>query len=287
MDWNYAKVFLAVQRNESAQAAAVELKMSESTLFRQLNNLESELGKVFVRYGRNYTLTELGQDLLPIALKAEGAFNEIDRKIYGRDESDEGKVLLTAPTSFSYTYLPSIIGDLKEKYPRIQVELLVSNHSLNLSARQADIAIRVTDSPPEHFIGREIQEIGWSAYAGHGYIEEYGMPASIDELEKHRIIGATGKLQSNPAFLWLDEHLSSSVFFRVDDFIAMSHLAQSNQGVAILPDEFGSSRLRRLFPFENCEPNKLWILIHSDMRGVKRVSVVMQHLYESLREITF
>ncbi len=285
MNWNLVKLFLTINRSNSIQEAASKLKLSESTLFRQLNNLEEDMGKVFVRHNRSYALTPLGEELLPLAAAAEKSINGIERHVYGKDKKAAGKVRLTAPSSFSYNYLPSIIETLRERHPDIEVELIVNNQPLNLSAQQADIALRVTSNPPEHLVGKKVQEIGWGVYAGRGYLSQRGAPRSLGELAHHQLIGAAEKLSQNGAFAWLETHLGSSITVRSDDFIAMLHLAQQNHGVALLPDEFKHSDIVRLFSFEECSPNQLWLLTHPDMRKVKRMSIVMQHLLESLRDL--
>lgn len=282
MDWNFIRLYLAVYGNESMSEAASKLKISESTLFRQLNNVEKVMGKMFIRQGRNYSLTELGEELLPLAKSVGNLFNEIDRKICGKDEKAEGTVRITAPTSFSYNYFPSLIENLHKIHPNINIELLVSNDLLNLSARQADIAVRVTNNPPEHFIGKEVKKIGWGVYAGYEYLVKHGTPNSICDLNKHNLIGASGKLLSTPAFAWLEDNLNSSISSRTDDLVAMRFIAETNNGVVLLPDEFNQGSLKKLFTFDECEDNKLWILTHPDMRNVKRISLVMQYLLRSL-----
>ena len=285
MDWNFVKVYLAIYKTGSIQEAANKLRMSESTLFRHLNNYEKNMGKFFIRKNGSYDLTKLGLDLLPIAQQIESSFSKIDRQIYARDELGQQTVRITAPTSFSYGYFPKIIDELREHHPSIDIDLLVTNDTLCLNTRQADIAIRVTSSPPEHFIGKQVRKIEWGAYAGYGYLSKNGTPENIEELSKHRIIGGSGTLSKGKAFSWLDSKFRDNVLLRTDDLVAMFYLAEKNHGIALLPDEFNQGNLKRLFTVSEVGTNCLWVLTHTDLREVERVKLVSRYLADSLSKI--
>jgi len=284
VDWNGLKIFIAVAHNRTLVAAAASLDTSHSTVYRRLNEFEAQVGRLFERLNGIYELTELGEEMLIHAQRITHSFNDIERHIAGKDTQLKGIVRITAPTSFSYNYLPDHLLRLKELYPNIQVELIVTNDELNMSNRLADIAIRVTTSPPEHLVGREIRRIKWGAYASTEYISKHGKPTCLKDVKNHRLIGATGTLRSHRTFSWLDNNYALNIDHRSDDFIAMSIFAEKGLGLAFLPDELARKGIKRLFTFENERDNQLWILTHPDLRKIERIKVVMRYLATALAE---
>ena len=279
MDWNSLKLFLAIADNRSLVGAARQLRVSHTTVFRHLNSFEIEIGsRLFERIRGDYELTEVGEELLVLARGVSGSFDAIDRKIIGQDIQPRGVVKLTAPTSFSYGFLPGYLAVFKEQYPDIHVELLVTNQELNMTNRTADIALRIVENPPEHLVGRLIRSIQWGVYASKDYLREFGMPNNVKDLKKHILIGAAGTLQSHPVFSLLEKQLPEQIGHRSDDFFAMSCLAEASHGLAIIPDELCRPDLQRCFTFEPAGQNKLWILTHPDLRKVERIKILLRFL---------
>lgn len=282
MDWNALKVFLAIEQMGSLAGAARILGVNHSTVFRRLNAFEKELGtRLFERLPGGYALTPMGEELKDLADRVDGAFNDMERRIAGRDVQPSGKVRITAPNNLAYRYLPDYLARFSQDYPDIKVELLVSNQEINMNSRQADIAVRVTDAPPEHLIGRQVRSIGWSVYGSSIYREKHGFPTGLDELQNHRVIGASGGMQGLPAFVWLERTLAHCVAARSDDLVAMSCLAQSGHGLALLPDDQQRPELEALFMFPPGKTSNLWLLTHPDLRQVERIKLVMRHLTEA------
>ncbi|WP_328184492.1 LysR family transcriptional regulator [Marinobacter sp. OP 3.4] len=285
MDWNALKVFLAVEQAGSLAGAAQVLGVNPSTVFRRLNAFEKDVGaRLFERLPGGYALTPMGEELRDIANRVDGAFNDMERRIVGRDVQPSGKVRITAPNNLAYRYLPDYLAGLNRDYPDITVELLVSNQEVNMSTRQADIAVRVTETPPEHLVGRKVRSIGWSVYASQAYRENHGVPASLEDLQYHKLIGASGGMQHLPAFVWLERKLAHCIGARSDDLVAMSWLAQSGHGLALLPDDQQRPELEALFTFPPGRSSELWLLTHTDLRHVERIKLVMRYLADAFME---
>ncbi len=279
MDWNSLKVFLAIARSGSLSGAANDLVVNHSTIFRRLNAFEEKIGgKLFERINNSYELSALGHELFALAQNIEDSFDGIERHIIGKDFQPKGIVKITAPNNIAYRYLPRYISDFNVKYPEIQIELLVSNQEVNMSNRQADIAVRATSSPPEHLVGRQVATINWSIFASKKYSDKFGLPYDKEELINHYLIGATGGLSRLSAFIWLDKNFSNQVVTRCDDLTAMSYFVESGQGLAFLPDDQYRPELIRLFGVQESNPSNLWLLTHPDLRNVQRIKLVMNYL---------
>lgn len=281
MDWNALKVFLAIAEKQNLADAAKSLSMSHSTIYRQLNCFEEQVGRLFERLNGNYELTELGERMLTHGRSINYSFDNIERQVAGQDTQQKGVVRITAPSSFSYTDLPQHLAKFNQLYPEIQIELLVTQLELNMSNRQADIALRVTSTPPEHLVGREIRRIKWGVYAHSDYINEFGKPECLTELDNYKLIGATGVLRNHPAFIWQEKNHANNIGSRSDDLVAMACLANNAHGLAILPDDLKLPGLVRLFTFEAVKENQLWILTHPDLRKIERIKLVMAFLIDA------
>ena len=285
MDWNSLKVFLSIARRGSLSAAANDLDVNHTTIFRRLNAFEAEIGgQLFERINNRYELTTLGHELLDLAQNIENSFDSIGRYIVGKDFQPKCIVKITAPNNIAYRYLPRYISEFNSLYPEIHIELLVSNQEFNMSNRQADIAVRATSSPPEHLVGRQVSTLNWSVFGSKRYADKFGLPNDKDELINHSLIGATGAMRNLPAFVWLDRHFADQVITRCDDLTAMSYFAESGQGLAFLPDDQLRPEITRLFGVQENKPSNLWLLTHPDLRNVERIKLVMQHLTKAFSQ---
>lgn len=282
MDWNSLKVFIAIARRGTLSAAANELGVNHSTIFRRLNAFEEEIGtQLFERISNRYELTTLGHELLNLAQTIENSFDGINRHIVGKDIQPKGIVKITAPNNIAYRYLPRYITEFNSLYPEIVIELLVSNQEFNMSNRQADIAVRATHSPPEHLIGRQVSTLNWSVFGSKKYEAEFGFPRDLNELANHSLIGAAGVMCHLPAFIWLDKHFSHKIITRCDNLTAMSYFVESGQGLAFLPEDQLRPEIIKLFGVKDSKPSQLWLLTHPDLRNVERVKLLMQYLTQA------
>lgn len=282
MDWNALKIFLAIADSGTLTGAAKMLGVNHSTIFRRLNSFEESIGgRLFERLKHGYELTPMGEELLIKAKTIATTFDELDRHIVGKDIKPSGTVKITAPNNIVNRYLARYLSAFTNKYPEIKVELWISNLEFNMSNRQADIAIRATNNPPEHLIGRQISSIKWSVYTGRTYKNKHGNPKTVSQLDQHSIIGATGNMKQLPAFIWLEKKLGQQITVRCDELTAMAAFAEAGHGLAILPDDQQRPGISKLFTLNQIEHSHLWILTHPDLRHVERIKLVMQHLAEA------
>jgi len=288
MDWNSLKIVLAIAESGTLSGAAKSLGINHSTVFRRLNAFEAEVGgRLFERFKYGYQLTPMGEELLSAAQNISEAFDDLERQIVGKDIQPKGVVKITAPNNIAYRYLPRYLAAFHAQYPDIRVEVLASNLEFNMSTRQADIAIRVTPSPPDYLVGRQLGSISWSVYASCDFQTKHGVLCSVDDLQHHRLIGAAGGMRDLPGFVWLEQHYPEQIVTRCDDLVAMSYFAESGAGLAFLPDDQLRPEIRRLFRFEPGETSCLWLLTHPDLRNVERIKLVMRHLTLAFNDETF
>lgn len=240
--------------------------------------------RLFDRAKGRYVLTDAGSEMREIGLGIVQSFEEIDRRIAGRDENAEGTVRLTAPRSFSDTVLPGYLASFAERHPRISVELLVSNQEVNMSGRRADVALRVSQNPPDHLWGRRVLSIGWAVYAAASYREANPPLSGPGDLTRHKLIAPAGQLLRHPAFnaILTEQQPVSPV--RCDDLTSIASLAAYGQGIALLPDDMQRPDLERCFAYPDAPPNTLWVLTHPDLRSVRKISLLMAFLANAFQD---
>lgn len=288
MDWNGLKSFLAIAESGSLSGAARELGVNHSTMFRRLQAYEAELGgRLFDKIDNRYVLTPLGEGLLEQGRQIAARFDEIERRLVGKDVQPKGRVRITAPYNIANRFLPQALGPLREAYPEILIEVLAGNLEVNMNSRIADIAIRATANPPEHLIGRKLVSIPWGVFAAPGHPAGRAPLASLDDLAAHRLIGGAGQMLNLPAFSWLEQHYPAQIATRCDELTAMSHFAEQGQGLAFLPLDQAREGIVCLAEFPPGRSSDLWLLIHPDLRRTERIRLVTEQLTRYFREIAF
>lgn len=285
MDWNALKNFLAVANKGSLTGAAKQLNVNHSTVFRRLGQFEKDLGgRLFERINNRYQLTPMGEELLVFAKDIESSFDDLERKVVGKDIQTRGVVKITAPCNIASRYLSRYISEFNEHYPDIHVELFASNLELNMKNRQADIAVRATSKPPEYLIGRQVCEVGWGIYGSPAYKARFGFPSTLEELSEHQLTGATGAMNHLSAFIWLEKHFSEQIMTRSDDLMVMCSLAEAGQRLAILPNDQAQATLVKVLTLTPEKPSNLWLLTHPDLRKVERIKRVMEYLTQAFSQ---
>ncbi len=285
-DWNDLRDILAIARAGSLAGGARSLGVNHSTLFRRLNACEARLGvRVFDRRADGYVLTRAGEAIRAHAEVAENAVQELARQVAGRDFRLAGELRLTTAPSLATDYVAPLLPAFRKRYPDIRVELAVGDHDYDLARREADLALRATRQPPPYLVGRRLADLPWFAFAAPSYLRRRGTPASVDDLDGHDLIGADRSFQRVAIFEWLQRRYEDArVVARSNDLNTMAALAEAGLGVALLPVDQHSRKLRRLFRLDARFTAGLWLLTHPDLRHTARVRALSDFLGDALRD---
>jgi DNA-binding transcriptional LysR family regulator len=174
-DWNRAKAFLITAEKGSYSAAAKTLNLTQSTLGRQVQALEEELGVVlFERMGKGIQITPIGLDLIEhMKTMAKGA-SKLSMAAMGQSEEMEGLVTISASEANSAFILPPLIKKMRNLAPGIKIEIVAKNDSSDLRKREADIAVR-NFMPTQHdLIMKKVPDSLGNLYATKEFIKKYG-----------------------------------------------------------------------------------------------------------------
>ena len=269
-DWDDHRYFLAIARKRSLTAAGKALGVSQPTVSRRLEALESKLKvRLFDRTRHGYELTAVGMDLFETVQQVEEQLGEIDRKIYGKDQELTGGLRVTCTEILLNGYLSPFVWRFLEQHPGIEFSIICTDFQLSLSRRDADLAIRFTQRSPELLAGRRLASVAYGVYAAGGAAGDRFTPSNRAEWDW---IGANDEMHNRMLFgaAFPEGHFKH----RVDSMAAMQSMVRNGLGVAVLPCYIADrdESLRRAEP----EPLlsgifDLWILHHPDIRSVYRV----------------
>lgn len=280
--WSDLEFVLAVATKGSLASAARVLNVNHSTVQRRVQAFERTAGiKIFERLRTGYRTTPEGEMFLDAAQSIETVINDLQRKIVGSDKGLSGPLSITTTDAI----LPAISEDiaaLQSAYPKIVAEIIITNDRLDLDRRDADIAIRASNQPPPHLVGRRICGVGFGVYATQSVADE----AAHRSIDRRKWLGLDHPLSGSPAGSWMAAEIPASrVVGRAGSFAALCDLAGHGLGHVILPRHVGdASSMLVQVPFDLGLPTVgLWLLSHRDILRAPRVRIATDFLYRSLR----
>lgn len=282
LEWDDLRVILAICRAGSLVGAARALRQDHSTLFRKLNRIEERSGvRFFERLASGYAMTDAGEIALRFGERIEGEFHGLGREIDGRDARLQGTVRVTAPDGICTVLLPPILADFHRRHPDVIIELLESTAALDLSRREADVAIRAARKPPDESLAKKICEFRFAPYAAPAYLKSAGRRP----LAEHDWVVLTSAIDWLIPAVWKNRaQASEHVVMHTNSTTAALAAARASVGLTFMPCYRGDAepKLVRAGPTFDHLDMTLWIITHPVLRHTARVRVLMTFLEEAL-----
>jgi DNA-binding transcriptional LysR family regulator len=289
-DWNDLRHFLAVARQGSTIAAAKSLRLSQSTVHRRLAELEKRIGRhLVVRHATGYRLTELGAELRPLVEQVEKAIGAIERYLAVADATPTGAVRVTCSESIGYRLVQSqLLEAFHDRHPGMRVELLMSDHFLDIGKGEADIAIRAGIPNEETLVGRKIADVPWALYGSRAYLERSGRIARIEEIAAHAVIGFDGDIKDHHAAKWLRSVAPSArIVARSNTVPGLLMSVRSGAGLAPLPMPLAmrETELERVLGPLPGLYSPIYLLTHPDLRHMPRISAFFDFIVAEIEQV--
>lgn len=279
-NWDDLRLFLAVARAGSLSGAAREVGVNHSTVFRRIGAFEDSLGvRLFDRLPSGYALTAAGEEMQASAERVEAEIAALDRRVTGQDLRLSGVVRITTVDMLAQGLLPRHLVAFRRAYPGIEIELTVGNATLSLTRREADVALRVGNQPPETLVGRRV---GRLVFAVYGAAEAGRATAPLAERPWIGLNAEHAPLVSAfEAFL-----PGVRPGFRVSSVAAAIAAARAGIGLATLPCGIADldPGLTRIAPLPESFTLDLWLLTHEDLRRTARIRAFLDFMAEVLAE---
>jgi len=280
-NWDDYRFVRAVADTKSLVGAADLLGVNHSTVFRRINAVEEALGARLFERGRNgYALTAAGEEMVALASRMSEEITGFERRIAGRDVKPSGELRVTTNDTFMVHLMTPVFASFLQACPDIRLDMIVSNISLNLTKRDADIAIRATTSPPETLVGRRVCAIGWAIYGPESMVGR-----DFASLQGERWIAMGESLAQIGPARWIDSKVPAErIVMRVNSIMGLSAAIIAGTGISILPCFVGDTTpgLIRLSDVLSDIGASVWLLTHPDLKQSARVRAFMDHAWDTL-----
>jgi len=249
-------------------------------VFRRLGALERQLGtRLFERSRNGYAPTPTGEEMVRLAERMSEEIAAVERRITGQDLRPSGELRITTNDTLLVHLMTPVLASFRRSFPEIQLDVVVSNQSLNLTKRDADVALRASDRPGDTLVGRRLATIAWGIVWAQRCCRDRtrSIPPA---LRHHEWVGFSDALAGIRPAKWLREQAGEDrIGYRVNTVLGLAEAAAAGIGFAVLPCFIGSITpgLARLSdPLPELDSG-LWMLTHPDLRTTARVRAFMDH----------
>ena len=285
MDWDLFQSLHAVLDTGSLSAAARQRGLTQPTLGRHIETLEQRLGaSLFTRSPRGLQPTELALSLRDHLAEMSAAAGAAVRDASGAADGIAGAVRITASEIMGVEVLPAMMAAFRHKHPEVEIELALSNRPQDLLRRDADIAVRMMRPTQNALLARKIGMVGLGFYAAPDYIERCGAPQSMQDIDDHPIVGYDRDIPRIAAIDGLDIAVNREMFsFRSDNDLAQLAAVRAGYGVGAVQHTIARRcGLTPVMPASFGFELELWVAMHENLKGARRMRLMFDHLVEGL-----
>lgn len=293
LDWDKLRVFHTVAIAKSFTRAGEMMNLSQSAISRQISALEEALQvSLFHRHARGLMLSEQGEILFRTVSDILARLSAAENALLESKERPRGPLKITAPVAIGTTWLTPRMREFCEAYPEITPTLLVDDRELDLTMREADVAIRLWPAKHPDLVQKKLTVLNNSVYASNDYLRSYGVPKKPEDLATHRLI-VFGEDARQPfaEVNWIltegakkDEERRPA--FKINSLYGMFKAVQSSLGIAGLPDYMAKNvpGISRVLPELSGPTTDVYFIYSVELRNSKRIKVFKDFITRKLAE---
>lgn len=296
LDWDKLRIFHAVADAGSLTKGGEKLGLSQSAVSRQISALEERLGTpLFHRHARGLILTEQGELLFQTAHEIYGKVVRAEGMLKVDKEKPRGALRVTSTVGIGSTWLTPRMKEFIDIYPDIKLELILDDRNLDLSMREADVAIRLQPSTQEDLIQRRLLVGGYHLYASPAYLKEKGMPQSLEDLDHHDLIlygrhtPLPYEMMNWPERAGRTKKPWREPVLRVNSIYGILKAVESGVGIGALPDyiTYENNLVVRILNDIEVPKMETYFVYPEELRNSKRVGVFRDFLLQKVKEWKF
>ncbi|MFT7519930.1 MAG: DNA-binding transcriptional LysR family regulator [Kiritimatiellia bacterium] len=281
-NWDDLRFFLAVARQGSIRGGALTLGVNHSTVSRRIAGFESRVGvRLFERLPTGYVLTDSGHEMRASVERIEDEVASLGRRVLGRDTRLGGSIRVAVP-GVMLTRLAPEIAAFSRHYPGIEVSIATGETYVSLSKREADVAIRTTDRPPDTLVGRRICRLAMAPYASLEYL---AANPDVRELRHHDWVRLDDSWQHIAMEKWITRNIPpTQIHVRVNSGASLQEMIANGCGVgwtACYIAEADARMVRVGDPVPDFA-SAIWVLTHADLRRTARIGRFMEFMSEAI-----
>jgi DNA-binding transcriptional LysR family regulator len=284
--WDGQQAFLAVLESGSLSAAARRLGLSQPTVRHRIEALETAIGQpLFTRGVNGLTPTEEAQHLADYVRRMAFASDAFHRAAGSDSTRISGTVRISVAEFVGIEVLPAMLAPLRTAHPDLDIELVLSNASADVLNQEADIAVRMHLPEQDALVRQAVGRIAMGIFAAPSYGEKYGLPARLEDLRGHALIGSDKSPADRHLMHQLAERIGGPVrfAFRSDSHPAQLAAVRAGLGIGFVQVPVGERDLIRVLPDFVLPHLEVWVVAHEDLRRSRRIDVVFRHLVTAFR----
>ncbi|MGJ8527125.1 LysR family transcriptional regulator [Maritalea sp.] len=289
--------FMKVAETGSFSAAAALFGVPPSSISRRIQDLEASLGvNLLHRTTRSVRLTEIGSIYLDQIRPAVGAIAYADQIVGNQSEEPSGLLRITTSPSYGRLHLLPALDKLRRLYPKLIVDIELTDKVANLATNDVDIAVRATTTPPERAVARKLCDDNYQIVAAPSYLTRKGTPKSISEIENHdaliyRNANAPVNWHAKLEDGWVDVRTRAA--YLCSDGGELLRACLDGGGLALLPEwslaPYKKSGQLKVVEFENTkvsvfrtENAAVYLLYHRPKYRLNKIKVTVDYLVAAL-----
>ncbi|GBQ29581.1 LysR family transcriptional regulator [Acetobacter estunensis NRIC 0472] len=290
VDWDKLRIFHAVAEAGSFTHAGDVLNLSQSAVSRQISALEDVLQvPLFHRHARGLILTEQGETLNQTVREVFSKLEMTQTLLTESKEKAAGRLRVTTTTGFGSCWLMPRLHKFMEQNPDISISLILEDNDLDLGMREADVAVRMHAPRQPDLIQRHLADFPLHVYASPRYLEQFGQPASLDDLATHQLVAFGGYHPPVPHVNWLleagmPEGQRRPARLEVNSMVAMADAISSGLGIGSVPGYAVTEypTLVRVLADVPAPQVEAFFVYPEELRSSKRVAVFRDFLTSEL-----
>jgi DNA-binding transcriptional LysR family regulator len=293
MHWDKLRVFHAVAEAGSFTHAGETLNLSQSAVSRQISALEDSIQvSLFHRHARGLILTEQGELLYKTAHEVFAKLAMVESQLVESKEKPQGTLKITTTVAFGSTWLTPKLREFLELYPEIEVSVVLTDNELDLSMREADVAIRMGPPKQPDLIQRHLWTMPYHIYGAPEYLKKHGMPKTPQDLDSHRIIVFGDDVKQPVQGLnWLlsagrADDSKRTAALRVNNVYGIYRAVQSGLGLGALPEYMSREvgNLVEILPELHGPVIDTYFVYPEELRNSKRITLFRDFIVRKMAQ---
>ena len=288
MDWDKLRIFHSVADAGSLTHAGESLHLSQSAVSRQIRALEESLNTtLFHRHARGLILTEQGELLFDATRAMSKRLDAASARIRDSEEEVFGQLRVTTTFGFGTLWLAPHLSALYDKYPDLNVDLMLEERVLDLPMREADVAIRMKEPSQADLIRRKLMTVQMALFATPEYLADHGTPETLSDLRKHRLVCQNmDSFQVSAGATLIRELMSYEIerTLTVNNYYGVLQSVVSNLGIGVLPDYLTEDfpGLVRILPEKVSSEVPVFLAYPEELRHSKRIEAFRDFVTEEV-----